>query len=312
MKTYENIYTVLSQADDFISGEELASQLKISRTAIWKGIKTLENKGLVIQSQKNKGYRLLSGDLLLANSIQARVSGLTVLVNEQSISTQIDAKTGIDLGHACNSLYLSPNQTAAKGRFGRPFFASEQGGIYMSLRLCPNCHFSQVKPYTVLVAASLVKAIHRLTGLQCQIKWVNDIYLGQKKIAGILTEAISSVETATVTDLVIGVGINFAIKDFPEELADKAGSLFQENASISRNDLIAEVWKIFYETPENDLIRYYKDQSLVLDRQVSYLKNGQEISGLVTDISDRGELHITFPDGSSELLSSGEVSLTSW
>ncbi|MBM7636418.1 bifunctional biotin--[acetyl-CoA-carboxylase] ligase/biotin operon repressor BirA [Streptococcus saliviloxodontae] len=312
MKTYEKIYELLSTCSDFISGEELASQLAISRTAIWKGIKTLETKGITIQSQKNKGYHLVSGDLLVPSLIEKKSPPLKVFLNEQSISTQIDAKAGIELGHPTNTLYLAPNQTGAKGRFGRPFYASSQGGIYMSLRLSPDCDFHNLKPYTVLAAASLVKAIHRLTGIQCQIKWVNDVYLGNKKIAGILTEAISSVETGTVTDLIIGIGINLVIKDFPDDLTDKAGSLFTEECPISRNDLISEIWSIFYQTPEKDLIRYYKEQSLVLDRLVSYQKDGHEYRGLVTDITDSGQLIISLKDGQKDTLSSGEISLTSW
>ena len=89
------------------------------------------------------------------------------------------------------ALYLASSQKAAKGRFERHFFASPQGGIYMSIHLKPNCHFEELPPYTMMAAAAIVKAIQRLTGINTEIKWVNDIYLNNKKMAGILTEAIS-------------------------------------------------------------------------------------------------------------------------
>lgn len=79
------------------------------------------------------------------------------------------------------SLYLASNQGSAKGRFERHFHTSPHGGIYMSIHLKPNCHFSELPPYTMMVAASIVKAIQRLTGIDTDIKWVNDIYLNNKK-----------------------------------------------------------------------------------------------------------------------------------
>ncbi|MCK1228825.1 bifunctional biotin--[acetyl-CoA-carboxylase] synthetase/biotin operon repressor, partial [Streptococcus uberis] len=79
-------------------------------------------------------------------------------------------------------------------------------------------HYSDLEPFTMMAASSITKAISRLTGIDTQIKWVNDIYLGQKKIAGIITEAITSVETGLITDVIIGIGLNFFIKDFPDDL----------------------------------------------------------------------------------------------
>ncbi|MCB4964908.1 HTH domain-containing protein, partial [Streptococcus mutans] len=97
MKTYEKIYQVLSQADDFVTGEVLGRDLGISRTAVWKAIQTLESKGLVIESVKNRGYRLLSGDLFLPDEIE-QMTGIKVFFNEKSSSTQLDAKAGIEKG----------------------------------------------------------------------------------------------------------------------------------------------------------------------------------------------------------------------
>ncbi|EPV47131.1 GntR family transcriptional regulator, partial [Streptococcus agalactiae GB00899] len=180
----------------------MANQLNISRTAIWKGIKTLEELGLEIESVTNKGYRLVSGDILLPEQLEQEI-GIKVSLNNNSASTQLDAKMGIESKLKTPHLFLAPNQKKAKGRFDRPFFTSNQGGIYMSLLLQPNVPIEDIKPYTVMVASSAVKAISRLTGITPEIKWVNDIYLDNKKIAGILTEAIASVESGLVTNVII-------------------------------------------------------------------------------------------------------------
>lgn len=311
MKTYEKLFEVLYEKKDFVRGQDLADQLGLSRTAIWKAIQTLEHQGLNIESVKNRGYKLLSGDLLLPDRL-AQDLGIPVNYNPASSSTQLDAKTGLEHGLTAPRLYLAPSQTGARGRFGRSFFASPQGGIYMSLHLQPNLPHPDLPAYTLMVAASLVRAIANLTGQQCQIKWVNDIYLGQKKIAGILTEAITSIETGLVTDIIIGVGLNFHITNFPADLQDKAGSLFTEQPSILRQQLIAETWRLFFQTPEPDLVRYYKDWSLVLGREISFLDKGQSYTAKVLDITDKGELLIEFPSGQQSTLNSGEISLTSW
>ncbi len=311
MKTYERIYKILQEADGFVSGQDLADQLDVSRTAIWKSMKTLESKGLVIESIKNRGYRLLLGDLLLPDEITS-ATGLKVYLNETSASTQEDAKEGIKKGQPSPALYLAPNQRSARGRFSRPFFSPESGGIYMSLHLQPNLPYDQAPAYTLMVASSIVKAISRLAGIDCQIKWVNDIYLGQKKLAGILTEAISSIETGLITDVIIGIGLNFLVPEFPLDLQNKATSLFTSQAPISRNQLIAEIWNIFQNTPERDLIKVYKEKSLVLDKRVTFVENQNSYAGLATDITDSGQLVVMLDDGQAKILNSGEISLASW
>lgn len=310
MKTYEKIYLLLAQSTSAISGEELAKGLGISRTAVWKAIQQLEKQGLVINAVQNVGYKLIKGDLLVSDWISQQLD-LPVHYNPTSRSTQLDAKIGLEKGNSAPAIYLAPNQEAARGRFGRAFFA-QAGGIYMTLHLTPQASFSQVKPYTVLVAAAIVTAINNLTGLQPQIKWVNDIYLHNKKMAGILTEAISSIENQTVTDMMIGIGLNFHLDHFPKELENKAGNLFQEVPSITRNELIAEIWRVFFTYTDDQLVAIYKENSLVLGKQVSFMENQLAYEGIATAITDKGELFVRLNSGQEKILSSGEISLSSW
>lgn len=311
MKTYQKIYLLLKEKGDYISGEDLAQELGISRTSIWKAIRQLEAHGLTIEAARNRGYKLAEGDLLLPDLIAEELQ-LPVHLKADSDSTQLDAKQGIEAGHASPALYLAPHQNKAKGRFGRPFYASKSGGIYMSLRLSPNVPFLEFKPYTILAAAAVVKAIQSLCDLDIQIKWVNDIYLGQKKVAGILTEAISSMENQRVTDVIIGVGINVHIDDFPKELLQAAGNLFDDQPPFTRNQLITAIWKAFLETDEKDLIALYKEKSLVVGQQVSFVENQVEFRGTAIAVTDTGNLVIQLDNGKAKIISSGEISLTSW
>lgn len=311
MKTYEKIFDILSQADDYVNGEKIAQELGISRTSIWKAIQKLEKEGIQIESVKNRGYRLTAGDLLIPNWIEEH-SPVQVSFNPDCQSTQMDAKAGMEAGYPADTLYLAAAQSAGRGRFGRAFFCPNQGGFYMSLHLKPNLPFDQLPSYTILTAGAIYKAVKNLTLMEVDIKWVNDIYYRNKKISGILTEATTSIETGLVTDVIIGVGFNFFIRDFPAEIKEKAGSLFEEKPGISRNELIAEIWKCFYESDPEELIYLYKQRSLVLGRQVTFSQKGMDFQGLAKDISDSGQLLVQLTDGQEIWLNSGEVSLTSW
>lgn len=312
MKTYEKLFDILSQADDYINGEKIAQELGISRTSVWKAIQKLEKEGIQIESIKNRGYRLISGDLLIPAWIESQSPIKEVFFNPDCQSTQLDAKTGIEAGKSANTLYLAASQSAGRGRFGRQFFCPNQGGFYMTLHLKPDLPFDQLPSYTLLTAGAVYKAVKNLTLIDVDIKWVNDIYFRGKKIAGILTEAISSIETGLVTDVIIGVGFNFFITEFPIELQEKAGSLFEEKPAISRNELIAEIWKCFYESEPDELLYLYKQRSLVLGRQVTFSQKEISYKGVAKDVSDSGQLLVKLSDDQEIWLNSGEISLTSW
>ena len=311
MKSHQLVYQILARENDYVSGEKIAEELNLSRTSIWKAIQRLQQEGLEIDSIKNRGYKLIQGDLILPDLIQENTN-LTISYKPETKSTQTDAKEGIEAGNQGNTLYLSTCQTAGRGRFQRPYYSPSQGGIYMSLHIQPNLPYEKLPSYTLLVAAAVYKAIKNLTMIEVDIKWVNDIYFKNKKIAGILTEAMTSVETGLVTDVIIGLGINFAIEDFPEDLKEKAGSLFMPPAPITRNELISEIWRCFYQTAPEELLYLYKEHSLVLGREVSFIQDQTEKKGVAKDISDKGQLLIQLDDQTEIWLNSGEISLTSW
>ena len=311
MKSHQLVYQILARENDYVSGEKIGEELNLSRTSIWKAIQRLQQEGLEIDSIKNRGYKLIQGDLILPDLIQENTN-ITIRYKPETKSTQTDAKEGIEAGNKGNTLYLSTCQTAGRGRFQRRYYSPSQGGIYMSLHVQPNLPYEKLPSYTLLVAAAVYKAIKNLTMIEVDIKWVNDIYFKNKKIAGILTEAMTSVETGLVTDVIIGLGINFAIEDFPEDLKEKAGSLFMPPAPITRNELISEIWRCFYQTAPEELLYLYKEHSLVLGREVSFIQDQTKKKGVAKDISDKGQLLIQLDDQTEIWLNSGEISLTSW
>ena len=168
MKSYQAVYQILAKETDYISGEKIAEELSLTRTSIWKAIKRLEQEGIEIDSIKNKGYKLVNGDLILPELLEQNLL-IKISFKSETRSTQLDAKEAIDLGNEANTLYLASYQTAGRGRFQRSFY-SPQGGIYMTLHLKPNLPYDQLPSYTLLVAGAIYKAIKNLTLIDVDIK----------------------------------------------------------------------------------------------------------------------------------------------
>ena len=217
-----------------------------------------------------------------------------VKILDESISTQLDAKTD---GQA-NTLYMSEKQTGIYGRFGREYYASPEGGIYMTLLLKPGGALGALPNYTLLAAAAVVSAIETLTTKKVDIKWVNDIYLNHKKIVGILAA--------------LGIGINFHISTFPEAIAHKAGSLFTETPTITRSELVAKIWSEFHRLSKRNFFEIYKSHSFILGKTVEFEENKVLYKGTAVDLTPSGQLIVHLEDGQTKILSSGEISLKKW
>lgn len=208
------------------------------------------------------------------------------------------------------TLFLTGKQTATYGRFGREYFADE-GGIYFSLSYLGETLLENPVQYTIMSAAAVVLAIEKLTSKRVQIKWVNDIYLGDKKIVGILTELVTT--ESLERQIVMGMGINFSISDFPSNLTGKATSLFPnlESAETTPSELVAEILSELNRLSYNEALELYKAKSLVLGKKVKFDQGNGEQEGLAADILETGQLLVQTVDG-EVVLHSGEISLTNW
>ncbi|WP_281738533.1 biotin--[acetyl-CoA-carboxylase] ligase [Enterococcus dispar] len=315
MTTKAQVLKLLKQSNNTLSGEKIAQKLAISRTAVWKAIKELEKGGYTFEHLKT-GYRYLPQDRLDDLAIATGLPDLAVATKDISESTMKDAKLAQVSGVKAPFLVVADMQTAAHGRFNRPFFAQKGEGIYMSLLLTPNQSFAELPQYTILAAVAVCQAIEKLTPYKPEIKWVNDIYLDGRKICGILSEAQSDFESGIISHVIIGMGLNFAIaqEDFPADLQTKATSLFADGtAPFERNLLIHEIWQHFFALlaalPQQDFLTEYRKRSFVLGQNVSFNQNGQTYSGIAQDITDEGQLVVKTPQ-QTFTLNSGEISLS--
>ena len=315
MTVKEKILSALENAEEkAVSGQTLARKLGVSRQAVWKGIKSLQEDGFLITASRNKGYILQkAGDFLSAERVReqlpAELKPLEIQVFDVLDSTNTYAKKLAADATEKDAVIMARRQTAGKGRRGHSFYSPDKSGLYMSLLLKPREDFVDISLYTVCAANAVCTAIETLCGKKPKIKWVNDIFLEQKKICGILTEATVNMEFGAIDSVIIGVGVNIATADFPDEIAQTAGSI---GGGISRSRLAAAITEGLYKElslPPREIILRYRQRSLVIGKEVSFVRNGESFTAVATGIADNGELEVRLQNGETLLLNSGEISV---
>ena len=179
----------------------------------------------------------------------------------------------------------------------------------MSLLLRMPQQLSDASMITIYAAVAVQRALKQLYQTDTQIKWVNDIFYQGKKLCGILCEAISDFESGRLEAIIVGIGLNTSTMTFPEELKDIAVSL--STHPVNRNKLIACIVNellALQKEEHSSVLAQYRDASVVLHQQISWMQNGKQLSGYVKDINNAGNLIVESED-TTHILSSGEVSI---
>ncbi len=215
------------------------------------------------------------------------------------------------------TLLITEHQTAGKGRLGKTFFSPQGCGLYFSLLLRPDIAADQAVLVTVAAAVAVKRAVEKLLSLSVNIKWVNDIYVSNKKFCGILTEAALTPQ-GTVSYAVLGIGINlFPPEDgYPEEFAFKTTNLTEAAGQFPtdfKNKLVAEIlnyFHAFYENLEDKAyLEEYKNASCVIGKDIEILSGLYAGKAHAVDIDENANLIVLLPNGSKTSLSSGDVSI---
>lgn len=312
MALKDKIKSKLEGTEGYISGEDIAREFGVSRAAVWKAVKQLKDEGFGIDSVSNKGYRLVSpADTLSESEIKTDLDGrakeLRVVLLESVDSTNNEAKRLIANGEERDTLIVANEQTGGRGRLGRSFYSPKNSGIYMTLLLHTDLKLSDAVSVTTAASVAVVRAIESVSDIKPVIKWVNDVYVGEKKVCGILTEAVSDFETGTARCVIIGIGINITTSDFPDEVGGRAASIGASEPI--RNKLIAHVANELLSIDRSSYIEFYRSHSMILGRGIDFYENNEKRSGTAVDIDELGGLVVKLPDGSLKTLSSGEVTI---
>ncbi len=240
-----------------ISGQMLADRFGVSRNAVWKAVNQLKAEGHGIISDPVRGYRLSeTSDVLYAAGIRPFLKTkpeLEVEVFGETDSTNNEAKRRLGEGDRKDILFLAERQTGGRGRLGHSFFSPAGTGIYMTLSMELVKPLYRPERITLAAAVAVVRVRRPYLTEDPGLKWVNDIFYKGKKVTGILSEAISDLETGLIQHIIVGIGINVRPMDFPDELKDIAGSFSLEKPG--RNELagrIADELIKLYRNPEDD------------------------------------------------------------
>ena len=226
-------------------------------------------------------------------------------------STNAEAKRILLSNEIAPTLVVAEQQTAGRGRMGRSFYSPSQTGAYFSVAFVTSKPPESVVTLTGAAAVAVMRAIRRLSGVQPQIKWVNDLYIDDKKVCGILAESVFGAWNDRLQRIVIGIGINLHTCDFPEELMGKAGSL--DIPSLTRSALIAAVWQELFpmlQSPEDRTwLNDYRACSNVLGKRIRWVENGEYRGGFAEEIDRDGALIVRDEKGRLVRLFTGEISL---
>lgn len=232
-------------------------------------------------------------------------------------STNNEAKRLIRSGELKDSEYLVADmQTAGRGRQGKSFFSPDTG-LYMTVVLPVGQSIDSQVSMTTKTAVAVARSIEKVTGIIPGIKWVNDIYVRGKKCCGILCEAVNDYEKGIMEYLIAGIGINIYTSEWPEELRDIAGSLYDEDMSdrftIIREQLAEEIaseLEILIKSDDTAFLKYYKDHSVVIGKRIMYLENDIKRFGTAVDIDGNGGLMVVDEtDREIKILNSGEITV---
>ena len=251
----------------------------------------------------------------ISDAVHTKWAGNTVHFAKEVDSTNEWAKMLGRNGAAHGTLAAADYQSAGKGRLGRRWTVPSGTSVMMSILLRPDFEPQYAPMLTIVMGLSVAQAAQKL-GVETRIKWPNDVVVSRKKICGILTEM--SVEEGKIRYVVIGVGINVNLDGFPEELADKATSLYLETGrKYDRNEMVAYVMEAF----ENNYERFIKTCDLTflqedynrmlanLGQPVRILDPSAPYEGIAYGIDEKGELIVEKKDGARVRVSAGEVSV---
>ncbi len=304
----------------YISGEDIAKRLYCTRGAVWKAIKALRTEGLRIDAVTNRGYCLEdSSDVLSETGIRRYLCGeRDIFVLKTVGSTNAYLR---ELAQKCASegtFVVSSEQTCGQGRCGRSFFSPADTGLYMSILLRPRVAVNEAVKITSVAAVAVSIALEKTCGAMPEIKWVNDIYISGKKVAGILTEAAFDMENGALDYAVLGIGINVYPSEngFPEELSDIAGAVLEQRAGDLRNRLAATVYEnfmlLYALLPNTGYLDEYRKRLMWRGEQIfvlSGIDGKDKTPAVLVDIDNNCALKVRYEDGSCGTLTSGEITI---
>lgn len=315
------ILSLLREADNYISGQEICERFQVTRTAVWKAMNKLKAEGYEIEAVQNRGYRLVKQpDVFTQNELKSRIrnewAGNNLLFYDTIGSTNLQAKLLAEEGAPHGTLVVAGEQTDGRGRKGRNWISPPDVNVYFTLLLRPDFPPNLASMLTLVMALAVKHGIEDVCESTALIKWPNDIVMNGKKVTGILTEL--SLQGEDIQYVVIGVGLNVKKQSFPMELEHKVTTIeIEAGKDISRALLLQKILQHFESEYEKFLtkmdlsllLKDYNDSLVNKNREVRVLDPAGEYTGIAQGINKKGELLVQMPDQTIKEVYAGEVSV---
>jgi BirA family biotin operon repressor/biotin-[acetyl-CoA-carboxylase] ligase len=306
--------------EDFISGAALSDKLGLSRTAVWKHVEQLRRLGYRIDAQPSRGYRLIEvpdrlTSLEVSPLLNTRELGRTLHAFATIGSTNAEAHALAREGAFHGEVVIAEQQTEGRGRRGRTWVSPAGSNLYFSAILRPELPPARAPELTLLAAVALAETLREAGAATASIKWPNDLQIGGKKVAGILTELSADVERVHFIVLGIGVNLNVDPRTFPPEVAAIATSLMAERGQHVPRALFTaalftklEAWlDVWLEEGFAPIRAAWKQLSSTLGQEVLVRGEAKELRGLAEDLDETGALLLRLEDGRLERVLAGDV-----
>jgi len=319
----QQILALLSQRQgNFLSGAELSARLKISRTAVWKHIKSLKEEGYRILASPRRGYLLLERpDLLteteIRSGLETRIFGQKVVFLPLLDSTNEEAKRLAAAGAPEGTVVVSEQQEKGKGRIGRQWLSPPKVGLWFSLILRPAIMPVFAAQLTFVSAVAICQALKEATGLPLTLKWPNDLLWAGKKVGGILTELSAEIEK--INYIIVGTGINVNQKeeDLPPELKEMAVSLQMAAGRPFHRAALLQVILAKYEEQYHTylqdgfapILQAWRELNSILGQEVVVKSPEGSFAGRAEDVNADGCLLVRKASGELETVIVGDVSI---
>ena len=305
---------------NFVSGQQISKDLHVSRTAIWKHINVLKERGYIFESSTRKGYRLIYAPNLLTpleidSALHTETFGRHVVYLESTQSTNEEAKKIAREGAEEGTIVVAEEQITGHGRLARGFYSPFAKGIWFSLILRPKFFPMEASKCTLLAAVGVCRGIRRMGLADAGIKWPNDILVHGKKLVGILTLMSASMEK--IDYIIMGIGINTGIKknEFPEDFREGATSFLNEGINVSRKDLLAAIlgelekeYSIAQDEGFDKVLDDWRALSVTLGQEVRVIFGDDSYTGKAVDIDRDGCLLVNTGSEGKRVIA-GDVSI---
>lgn len=319
----EEIAGLLKERGGYVSGTEMAATFAVTRAAIWKAVGLLKQDGYVIESSPSKGYRLVASPDLCISDLRKRISSAAQTIGHELIffdsvsSTNTVAMQMASQGCSDGAVVIADSQTGGKGRLGRSWISPPGKNIYMSIVLRPGISPRDATAITLLSAVACASAVRRSCPVDATIKWPNDLIVGTRKLGGILTEIKADIDSISHAVVGIGINVNLALDDIPDEIKPIATSLLIETGEpFSRTELAGNLlfefdrwYKLLQAKGKRVIIDEWLTMSSTIGKEVHVTAGNQTFQGIAEGIDDEGLLIVRLQDGSYRTISAGDVTL---